>query len=214
VNAVRKIFVILVCVCLTAFAFTCIWAETESWAAQPTLSSSLEWKESDGGTQRLHGFILPEFLEVIEEEAFEGTTPDYAQFPEKLLRVESRAFAGIPSLTYIFVSSNMRYMADNAFSGNTGLMVVGEKASYAEKWARAHGYGFAESAVFFSGQFEETFGRKASEQRSVTQWLAFALIAALFILNKRKPHFRRIWEGKTMRPQERAELHDIAYSFP
>jgi hypothetical protein len=40
--------------------------------------------------------------------------------------------------------------------------------------------------------------------------LALTLKAAF----AQKLHFRRIGEGKTMRPQERAELHAIAYRFP
>ena len=79
--------------------------------------------------------------------------------------------------------------------------------------AEENGYRFMPAeAIVPSG------GISAAKISSFAHWISMIQLLGLALTLKaafaQKLHFRRIGEGKTMRPQERAELHAIAYRFP
>ncbi len=56
--------------------------------------------------------------------------------PEGVQRIESEAFAGL-TVTHIMLPSSLAEIADDAFSGTDAVLIV-EKGSMAETWAREH----------------------------------------------------------------------------
>ena len=59
-------------------------------------------------------------------------------------RIESNAFAECPQLSYIYIPSNVTYIADDAFEATPLLTIHGPAGSAAETYAETHGIKFAE----------------------------------------------------------------------
>lgn len=156
---------------------------------------------------------LPSFLEIIDEEAFENTALGKTLLPDSLRTVGRRAFADINSLSYVYVPERIEWISADAFEGNDEIVFLGVTGGNAECWAEENGYRFMPAeAIMPSG------GILAAKISSFAHWISMIQLLGLALTLKvafaQKLHFRRIGEGKTMRPQERAELHAIAYRFP
>ena len=77
--------------------------------------------------------VLPQSLEVIQDEAFEGATSlDYVYLREGVTIIGNRAFAD-SSLHYIFLPYSLEYIAPDAFEGTDPIFDFPE-GSYAEEW--------------------------------------------------------------------------------
>ena len=87
-------------------------------------------------------FILPDSLMVIEEEAFMQGAFRYVQLPEHAVRIGFRAFANCPNLVCVYIPEETNEIADDAFENVLGLAVIGKHGSFAETFARTHGYAF------------------------------------------------------------------------
>ena len=87
-------------------------------------------------------FILPDSLTTIEAEAFEGGAFRYVQLPEGVSVIRSRAFADCPNLRYIYIPEATGTIAGDAFSGVSGLTILGHSGSYAEVYAQRNGIAF------------------------------------------------------------------------
>ena len=87
-------------------------------------------------------FILPDSLTTIEAEAFEGGAFTYVQLPEGVTSIGSRAFADCPNLAYIYIPEETGTIASDAFSGVSGLTILGHSGSYAEVYAQRNGIAF------------------------------------------------------------------------
>lgn len=88
-------------------------------------------------------FILPAYLKTIEAEAFSGGAFTSVKLPETATSIGSRAFADCPSLRYIYIPEATGTIASDAFSGVSGLTILGHSGSYAEFYAQRNGYTFS-----------------------------------------------------------------------
>ena len=188
-------------------------AAPDAYEARAGSAQALNTAALQDGNQ-LPWAILPDSLTVIGEEAFEGTALSQALLPATLETIENAAFANIPSLQYVNIPKATENIGETAFANTGDLVLSVEEGSYAEQWAIAHEYAYVLEGQLPFGQ-SASIGRKLKQGlRLIPLFILSALMLMLQGLNKRKPSYRRIGEGKTMRPQERAELHAIAYRFP
>lgn len=177
----------------------------------------LNWNETNGLSKlsRSPAYnMLPDTLRVIGEGAFEGTAFTALYLPGSVEIIEGKAFAEMQVLQYIYISENTKYIASTAFQGVRNLLIVGKIGSYAEKWACRNGYKFTcEDKIAYI--FSQIWKEKLRQDKSLITVLFLQFI--MLMLNKaskRKATIKRVRTKKTMRPQERAELHAIALRFP
>ena len=88
-------------------------------------------------------FKLPASLQIIEDEAFEGTALVSVELPESVERIGERAFADIPTLLHVKIPEKTKFIAGTAFAGSAKLTLTGAPGSYARAWARENGVPFA-----------------------------------------------------------------------
>ena len=89
--------------------------------------------------QRARTIRLPEQLEVIEEEAFMGSSLSAVYIADGIASIAPAAFMNCASLRYIRIPDSVREIADNAFEGCTQLVIGCHKGSVAQKYAQNHG---------------------------------------------------------------------------
>ena len=154
-------------------------------------------------------FIFPPSLTQIGPEAFEGTAAETVLLPENIRVIQAHTFADMPNLKSVFLPKSIIDIDDKAFSGNNNVIFYGFLGSYAQDWAEAHGYKFVYIEACLNSQ---NVIRQQSTQKPAEHSLDGRLRRMAEVgqsLRNREPD-----EGKSMRPQERAELHDINYRFP
>ena len=114
-----------------------------------------------GVDEKQAGFVLPQFLTLIEESAFEGIAAEKVEVTENVAAIEARAFADCKSLKEITIPATVLKIDDHAFDGCENVTVYGAKGSEAERIANLYGFAFidpsaeSEQPVPPSGQ-EET----------------------------------------------------------
>ena len=96
-------------------------------------------------------FRLPASLQMIGDEAFEGTAIVSVELPETVETIGERAFAAIPTLHSVKIPDNTREIAETAFAGSNNITLTGTPGSYAKAWARENGVPFAPVAVMCAG---------------------------------------------------------------
>lgn len=79
---------------------------------------------------------LPASLEIIGEEAFDGTALTKIELPSTVIQVGERAFANILSLREVSIPYLTRYIASNAFEGSNRTTITAPANSYARTYAR------------------------------------------------------------------------------
>lgn len=101
-------------------------------------------------TARLHfcepDLILPASLTRAEAEAFAGGAFRYVVVPAGTEEIGPYSFAGCPNLRYIELQNPAVRIDSTAFSGVSGLTLVGASGSTAETFASAHGFTFLPAA--------------------------------------------------------------------
>ena len=168
-------------------------------------SSPLFLKDEDSSSEIT--FILPGFLEIIEDEAFEGIAAESIAFPDSLLYIGERAFANDLYLKTVTIPESVEYIGEHAFDGSRDLTVYGSANSYAADWAREHDIMFvaSENDLYYS----KGLGKARTAELCIL--LSFICCDPDIILRLRK------WAknaGRSMRPQDRPELNPIDYRFP
>ncbi len=86
--------------------------------------------------------ILPEFLTLIDECAFEGIAAGNVEVTENVVAIEARAFADCKNLRGIYIPATVVQIDDHAFDGCENVTVVGEKGTEAERIATLYGFTF------------------------------------------------------------------------
>ena len=120
----------------------------KGWGTSSTSTSGVTGSYTPTGDVTLYAiwqspdFILPDSLTTIEAEAFEGGAFTYVQLPEGVSVIRSRAFADCPNLAYIYIPEETGTIARDAFSGVSGLTILGRSGSYAEFYAQRNGIAF------------------------------------------------------------------------
>ena len=90
----------------------------------------------------IKSMILPEFLTLIEESAFEGIAAGNVEVTENVVAIEARAFADCKNLRGIYIPATVLQIDDHAFDGCENVTVVGEKGTEAERIATLYGFTF------------------------------------------------------------------------
>ena len=141
-----------------------------------TFASSETTKQSENRTYELFDFytqdsykefIIPESVEIIEEEAFEGTAIVKVKLPETVTTIGDRAFANIQTLRSIRIPIETQFIASSAFEGSIGVTINAIPDSYARKYAKAQGLPYAPVATFTASSSGTAMAnRNRSEGRS------------------------------------------------
>ena len=99
-----------------------------------------------GVDEKQAGFVLPQFLTLIGESAFEGITAESVEVTENVAAIEARAFADCKGLKEIAIPETVLKIDDHAFDGCTGVTVYGAKGSEAERIAKLYNFTFVDPA--------------------------------------------------------------------
>ena len=87
--------------------------------------------------------VTPLNLTEIGEEAFAGDAAFAAvQLQRNVKKIGSKAFANCGKLCAIYIPEGTTEIAGNAFDDGTGLIILGKAGSYAETFAKGHGFDF------------------------------------------------------------------------
>lgn len=153
-------------------------------------------------------FVFPSSLQLIDEEAFEGTAVKTVIFPNGFIRIENDAFANSRHLTDVYFPPTTQYISETAFSSDKNYIIHGVKGSYAEEWAQKHKVPFIEENIW-----------KLILDNSKTISIRDLGIDILYnrIVNPDriiKIVSRAENEDESKRPQDRPELNPIDYRFP
>lgn len=90
-------------------------------------------------------FVLPEDLQTIDAEAFQGTHAEEVVIPYGTESIGSGAFSGNASLIIVHIPSSVTEISGTAFSGcHPDLLILGETGSAAETFANDHSLFFEE----------------------------------------------------------------------
>lgn len=154
---------LLVFLCLTLTCASAVTSETSShceWTGPfqnteittifDTLAINTDC-ESEDESLPLPVFKLPESLQVIEDEAFEGTAIVSVELPETVESIGSQAFANIPTLQFVKIPETTKVIADNTFDGSCHVAVIASPNSFAGDWARKNGVPFTSIIVMVAG---------------------------------------------------------------
>lgn len=168
-----------------------------------SLSSPRYFPEPDSAK----GFVLPASLVMIGNEAFAGTAMESVDLPGTVTMIGERAFADNRGLKEILIPASVSYIGETAFDGVSGLLIRGAEDSYAAHWAKTHDFAFVSAEASQAGT--EKTGKQF--RGNVFSILPLLCIFPADVLRLR----RRIADAlRSMRPQDRPELHPIDYRFP
>lgn len=85
-------------------------------------------------------FTLPTALEIIEEEAFYGSSSiDKVVLSNRVTEIRARAFAN-STLSEINLPDSITYIAEDAFDGPDKVTVTANRGTYTYRWAVEHKY--------------------------------------------------------------------------
>ena len=98
-------------------------------------------------SSRVSAFRLPASLQVIEDEAFEGTAAAFVELPESLESIGERAFADIRCLQFVKIPDSVKKIARTAFAGSVHVAIAAASGSYGGQFARKNGLPFAAVTV-------------------------------------------------------------------
>ena len=92
--------------------------------------------------------LLPDSLQQIGEEAFEGTAIVKIDLPESLTTIEDRAFANIKNLRNVYIPRSTTEIGKDVFVGTKQVTITAAPGSYARNWAQNNGIPFLTQVVF------------------------------------------------------------------
>ena len=78
---------------------------------------------------------LPDSLEVIEAEAFEGTALSMVELPKTVGKIGDYAFAGIDTLRFFHISGDQISIGTHIFNGSRQVRITGNPKGFAKAWA-------------------------------------------------------------------------------
>ena len=153
-------------------------------------------------------FTLPSSLRIIEESAFENTVPTTIYLPDSTEYIGDRAFAGSQEMEVIYIPKTVEYIGEEAFAGRDNLLIVGIRGTYAEDWAKRHGYRFRYLDVWATDKTEHGQLRRRTERilsynqaKSDNMARAKLFIVLFFVFF-------------SLNPKDKPEYYPIDYDFP
>lgn len=116
----------------------------------------------------LSAFRLPASLQIIENEAFEGTLIAHVELPNTLKSIGDRAFANIQTLLSVQISATTETIANTAFTGSHAVTIIGAPNSFARIFARENGLAFRSKIVMLaeSGRIQIIADEDACQNRT------------------------------------------------
>ena len=118
----------------SADATTAAYQPGDSFTKDADTTLYAVWLEPD--------FVLPAALTEIGEEAFAGGVFTCVKLPENTDTIGKNAFANCPNLKYIYIPEGCLWIDRYAFTGVTGLTILGVDGSYAQTYASGKGFDF------------------------------------------------------------------------
>ena len=88
-------------------------------------------------------FILPASLNLIEKDAFSGCAFRYVKLSENTVEIQKNAFSDCGNLRMIYIPESTRIIDKDAFNNVDHLIMIGKEGSYAETYAKEHGFIFS-----------------------------------------------------------------------
>ncbi len=153
-----KIIVLMIIMIAMLMAFTCAQASTEYHPAKfikGNVSTELRAEnifqqfasDTSSALESAPAFRLPASLQIIEDEAFEGTALVAVDLPETVEEIGDRAFADIPSLRILKIPDNTKRIGKRIVAGSNNVIITAAPGSYARNWAQENGVPFAPITV-------------------------------------------------------------------
>lgn len=96
-------------------------------------------------------FNLPASLQIIEDEAFEGTSITNVNLPEKVTTIGARAFANISTLHFIQIPLSTSSIEKTAFQGSKNVTIIAFPNSFARIWAKNNHIPFTPLNMMYAG---------------------------------------------------------------
>ena len=140
----KKVFFAIILI-FCVMTFTCAYASTD----QKVFDSIHNLSKPEKSIIRL--FHLPDSLQKIEDEAFEGTAVTEVILPETVTTIGERAFADIDNLRSIRIPIGTISIADNVFAGSNRVVITAAPNSYARAWAKKNHVPFSPITVMYAG---------------------------------------------------------------
>lgn len=156
---------------------------------------------------RENAAYFPKALELIGDEAFEGTAFQTLVFEEGLLQIGEHAFSETNQLEEVYFPETVDYIADNAFYCSSLETVYGSEGSYIQSWAAEHYLDFKPTVCWFTGSY-------ISRISVVLLTTMLGVICPLPENDAQRIKRYLIRTIISMRPQDRPELNPIDYRFP
>lgn len=151
--------------------------------------------------------FFPKALELIEDEAFEGTAFQTLYFEEGLRQIGEHAFSETNRLEEVYFPETVNYIADNAFYCSSLKTVYGSEGSYIQSWAAEQYLDFMPTVCWFTGSC-------ISRVSMVLLTVMCGFVCPLPDSDSQRIRHYLIRIVKSMRPQDRPELNPIDYRFP
>jgi len=83
-------------------------------------------------------------VKTIEKEAFLSCPATIVTIPDSCISIGERAFANCASLYVIEIPKSVSFIAEDAFDGCRNLTIIAPAGSYAEAYAKTHGFAAGE----------------------------------------------------------------------
>ena len=169
------------------------------------LFSSFLYPSDAQQTRRKSGAAsLPVSLLSVEEEAFAGTAFRLVIFEDRAVSIGERAFADAVSLRDVYLPMSVQSVGTGAFPA--GLVVHGRADSFARTWAEDNSLRFVHEDIW----------NPWAGVSAVHMEFVLLLCVSVYPDSKTLARWRRWFRFhiRSMRPQDRPELHPIDYRFP
>lgn len=129
-------------------AFTIAYASNDRIKPVDPNIYSIPEKNIDGFSTPVSN--LPASVQIIEDEAFEGTAITNIVLPEDVTTIGERAFAKLSGLRAIKIPMATSYIAKTAFSESNGVIIIAAPDSYARNWAQENRKNYASIEVIYA----------------------------------------------------------------
>ena len=151
-----------------------------------------------------NSFYLPERLSLIDDHAFEGTAVSTVYLGNAVVYIGDGAFADTPYLQAVYIPESVEFIGSDAFGEASGVTIFGIEGSFAERWAREHGYRFIPFDIW------------TPVRPSPVPPGAWARYARAFEMSgaDRQTVVCRVDERAKPAPKDRPEMYPLDYVFP
>lgn len=149
--------------------------------------------------------LFPALLQVLEEEAFWGTSLRTIVFCEKIEYIGEQAFACSVMINDVYLPESIMHIGKDAFPNDIVVHCINN--SFAQKWANEHAINFVVDNIWSNSAITETIHFDVP----IVTFFAFFPIDEKDIKRVKRRICKYV---RCMRPKNRPELNPIDYKFP